>query len=129
MRNAYFFFYGTLQAEHIPGFFTIGEGYTKGQLISIDGRYPGLINGSGIVYGTIYRALPGTPIDTFDRYEGYNPHNLEQSLYRRELRDVCLVNKEDYIRCWVYLFNQDSTEYTLIKSGNWLIHQHLGQQG
>ena len=110
------FVYGTLHPDRAPEeikevvkrLTPLGRGTVVGQLHDL-GEYPALIVGGKRrerVPGAVF-ALPDDPaaLQALDRYEEFQPADLENSLFVRLKRTVTLENGSRK-RLWVYLYNQ-----------------------
>ena len=123
------FLYGTLLPEHAPGELALrlaslrrlGEGTVRGALYDF-GEYPGAVldaNAGGSVYGTIFE-LPedGELLRILDNYEGFDPMNMQASLFVRVLQPVTLADGET-VQCWMYLYNRKPGDARRIPSGRY----------
>lgn len=124
----YLFVYGTLQqkcdnkyAQFLHKHAKLVEmGYFFGKLYKIS-YYPGAVyNGleKSKVYGSIFSLSNATHVFSFiDEYEDYNQNNPDhKNLYLRQKIIAYGTSGKEY-STWVYLFNQPTNNYKLIKSG------------
>jgi gamma-glutamylcyclotransferase (GGCT)/AIG2-like uncharacterized protein YtfP len=63
--------------------------------------YPALIQDRGIAPVELLRIVDPSVLGDLDRYEGFNPSNLQASLFVRN--QVLLLNPQ--VRAWVYFLN------------------------
>jgi len=94
---------------------------TGGKLISVQGRFPGLLPGDGVVHGEIheYDDIKGV-IHAMDSIEGYHESHPKESLYRRELIEV-ETESGDIEEAYAYFFNQSPDGMDEVESGVWEI--------
>jgi gamma-glutamylcyclotransferase (GGCT)/AIG2-like uncharacterized protein YtfP len=123
----YLFTYGTLMqgfdnpfAEKLRTLSAYeGKGYFNGFLYRIT-WYPGAVldeKSDSKVYGEVYRLTPGNELlKELDEYEDVF-EDEKASLYVRRIVPITIESRS-VIPCWVYLYNQPVTDYTLISSGN-----------
>ena len=117
----HFFFYGTLQAEHLssqarqilPKLKRIGEASMPGRLFAIKTprlTYPVLIEeltSTARVAGTCFEMRPeftDTDLKYLDAYEDYFEDEPERSLYLRKALPVTLKSGAT-LSAWVYVYN------------------------
>ena len=131
------FVYGSLRSgfrspayEYISRYFhLIGNAKVKGKLFDL-GNYPGAVPSSdeSFITGELYEINDASQfawaIAQLDDYEGIDPSEGEEKLYRRELVDA-LVNNET-IPAWIYWYNGDVTGRAPISSGDLL--EYLGKK-
>lgn len=122
------FVYGSLRRcfhvgayAYISKYFTlIGEAKVKGNLYA--GEYPAAIpcTDEGFIIGELYelkkQAEFSWVIAQLDDYEGTNPAAGEEQLYRREITEVFLNERESL--AWIYWFNGNINGKILIPSGD-----------
>src|SRR5215469_12511387 len=116
------FVYGLLMREHelhhhMESGEYVGDGSVKGALVSF-GRYPGLVEGSGVVRGELYRFadLPAA-LDVLDDVEEFDPTDPSRSLY---LRIVMRVQTDDaQVDAWAYRYNGSLGDAKPLPSGDW----------
>src|SRR5687768_945477 len=115
-----------LQGKKLEKFFTQADSLEsavfKGSVYRSKCGFPLLAKeGDDSVIGSLYDVKS---IESFhslmDEMMGFNPQNLEQSLYHRELIQVQTDSFENVI-AWGYLLNplRISAELTLIENGDW----------
>lgn len=99
--------YGTLRAggssETLSGFKMFDLGW-----------YPGVVLTDTDDEITVERIeVDDDKLARLDRYEGYNPHRPENSLYvRHPVKDG-----------WIYVYNQELGDARPITEGDWLVHR------
>ncbi|RLF86848.1 hypothetical protein DRN34_02880, partial [Thermococci archaeon] len=106
------FVYGTLK---VGGYFAEGldkvrknsaPAKTTGKLINIDNRFPGLIDGEGVVHGEIHEYNQFDRVLTvMDNIEGYIKRDPDNSLYKRRIIEV-ETESGDMEEVYAYFFNQ-----------------------
>ncbi len=113
----------------------LGKGFVRGKLFDL-GSYPAAIpNKNSYVFGEVYK-IPEVLFFDLDDYEDFNPHYIEQSLFKRKQTKVYLTNnipskneiKEflakrnmfQSIVCWIYWYNKKINGHKEILSGNYL---------
>ena len=130
------FVYGSLRSgfrspayEYISRYFhLIGNAKVKGKLFDL-GNYPGAVpsGDESFIMGELYEINDASQfawaIAQLYDYEGIDPSEGEEKLYRRELVDA-FVNNET-IRAWIYWYNGDVGGKPLIASGDVL--EYLGR--
>ena len=129
------FVYGSLRSgfkspayEYISRFFSLlGEARVRGKLYDM-GSYPAGIPTAEnqFIHGELYRIKEENEfswaIGQLDDYEGVTVEPDEVQLYRREITDV-FINGQ-VTQAWIYWFNGDIKERTLIASGDMLEYMH-----
>jgi len=96
----------------------VGAGCTTGILLAL-GRYPGLIDGAGLVRGELYRfENTGAALDVLDDVEDYDPLDPENSLYVRVTRSVRDDAGRD-VTAWTYLYNRTGANAQPVPNGDW----------
>ena len=117
----HFFFYGTLQSEHLSGaarqifpkLKRVDEGFVKGRLFAIIApylTYPALVLGAGSkdnVHGICYEMRPnftGADLGLLDAYEEYFSDKLTSSEYLRQELPITLKSGA-WLGAWVYGYN------------------------
>lgn len=129
-QNVYtLFVYGSLRSgfrspayEYISQFFNfIGEAKVKGKLFDM-GSYPAAIpaNEETFIAGELYVIRDESEfswaIGQLDDYEGVNVESDEVQLYRRELAEAIIADKN--IIAWMYWYNGDVKGKPEIVSGD-----------
>jgi gamma-glutamylcyclotransferase (GGCT)/AIG2-like uncharacterized protein YtfP len=123
------FVYGSLRSgfrspayEYISRYFhLVGNAKVKGKLFDL-GSYPGAVPSTdeSFILGELYEINDQSQftwaIAQLDDYEGVDPSEGEEKLYRRELVDA-FVNNET-TQAWIYWYNGDVTGKPLIASGD-----------
>ncbi len=119
----YLFVYGGLMRgfdlhHYLAGSTFVDTGWTEGLLVEA-GRYPGLIDGRGKVFGELYTLHdPPANLEALDELEDFDPTNPQASTYLRTIREVHLGNGS-LPRAWVYSYNRDVNRLAVIESGDW----------
>lgn len=115
--------YGTLRLERVRRDLGLAELVAPGGRCLLPGRlydlgaYPGLVlDGDGGVVAERFTVLDEAAMARLDRYEGYDTHDPEGSLFRRVVLD-CL---DPPVPVWCYLYNRALADAPLIASGDWL---------
>ena len=103
MNNTYVFVYGTLMKNYrnhgyLETSTYIGDGSIEGYEIYDLGRYPGIIEGSGTVFGEVYQVTEET-VEKLDYLEE------EGDLYIKKPEMVKLDNGET-LEAMVYVYNK-----------------------
>lgn len=133
MHKVKFFFYGTLMDYVHPHAMVETESERASALgVLYDlGPFPGALFDTGQVTNIVYgRMLTFTApnanlakgiLHQFDGYEGYDPDDLEHSLYIRKTVEVLVGGTKH--ECQTYQFNQfgedPETQAVYVSSGNW----------
>ncbi len=110
------FVYGTLHPDRAPqeiaqavrSLRPIGQGTICGRLYNF-GDYPGVVldqTAGQLVPGSVY-ALPADTgvLAELDRYEEFEPDNVEHSLFVRAKTTVTFADGQQR-QCWVYVYNK-----------------------
>jgi len=121
--TCHLFVYGTLRsnqpnAPRLGGATPLGWATTSGRLIDL-GDYPGLIEGDGVVVGELF-LLPSAALERIDDLEGFDPHDIEGSLFVREEREVHLPSQNSRFGAWTYRWPHGGG--TPIERGDWVRH-------
>jgi gamma-glutamylcyclotransferase (GGCT)/AIG2-like uncharacterized protein YtfP len=108
------FAYGTLMkglSRHrfLAGASFEGRGEVDGVLLSL-GSYPGLVQGTGRVYGELYRLDQVEVLADIDVEEGYN--------FERRVTDVRCVDGRR-ARAWVYWYRGPRARARPVPEGDW----------
>ncbi|MCF0056632.1 gamma-glutamylcyclotransferase [Dyadobacter sp. CY356] len=123
----FLFTYGTLMqgfsnpfAERLHTLSTFtGKGSFPGTLYKID-WYPGAVyeeENQSRIFGEVYKiTVPEILFPELDEYEDVFDDE-EKSLYLRKIIPV-LMTDGSTINCWIYLYNQDTTDLEIIESGD-----------
>jgi gamma-glutamylcyclotransferase (GGCT)/AIG2-like uncharacterized protein YtfP len=82
------------------------------------GPYPAIGPGHGKVYGEIYQVNEQT-LSILDQIEGFNRHNLANSLYHREQVSVRSFNDGKSIEAFTYVYNGNLDDYPVIECGDY----------
>jgi gamma-glutamylcyclotransferase (GGCT)/AIG2-like uncharacterized protein YtfP len=100
----------------------VGRGWIQAALFDL-GLYPAAVpDPEGCVWGETYRIEDaGAVLPALDEVEGYDPENLDRSLYIRTRTAVTLADGrvED---AWVYFYNAPLGAAQRILSGDYLEH-------
>ena len=124
-NNGYIALYGSLmdcvgglQTAEFSGLLSFaGQCRIRGQLVDL-GDYPGLVFGPGTVEGELYEVQDDSVFKRLDKFERYDPNDLEGSLYVRR----CIRLAEPDLDAWVYVYNQDADGKPLVANGSWKAH-------
>jgi gamma-glutamylcyclotransferase (GGCT)/AIG2-like uncharacterized protein YtfP len=103
-------------------------GYDMYALTWFPGVVPNPDNKEGVVC-ELYEGVDDKLLSHLDCYEGYFPHNLERSLFRRE--EVEVVGPEGFTNAYLYVFNRNpyeafGTSARVVRSGDWV--QYRGEE-
>lgn len=114
----YIFVYGTLrkgQLRHdvLEESKFIGYGKLKGYNMYCLGGFPGIIEGSGTVFGEVYQ-VERRILDKIDFIEG-----VDYGFYIRKSVTVELESDEK-IKAFTYIFNRPVKQTELIPEGDWV---------
>jgi gamma-glutamylcyclotransferase (GGCT)/AIG2-like uncharacterized protein YtfP len=125
----YIFLYGTLLpelatdevAEIINRLRPVGHARVRGSLYDL-GEYPGaVINSSlkSVIHGEVFE-LPQDEslIKALDEYEGYDPQDINGSLFVR-LKTLVEMDDGRKLDSWVYVYNQDIRSAIIIPEGDY----------
>lgn len=130
----YLFVYGTLMKSFTENPFKlllekntqfVGEAFTYGKLFLVD-YYPGLIynnpHENHKVYGEIVsfnRSLDF--LASLDEYEDFNPKNISNSLYIRELKECFLLDYTKSFNCHTYIYNKKVDNLNFLTNGRFIL--------
>lgn len=92
----------------------LGECFFSGRLYDL-GEYPGWIPGEGVVRGDLFRAHDEAVLAELDAFEGYDPNDLDGSIYVREPIRLLDRNAEAF----AYRYNGLYAGRPLIRTGDW----------
>ncbi|HEX8460868.1 MAG TPA: gamma-glutamylcyclotransferase family protein [Segetibacter sp.] len=123
------FVYGSLRSgfhhpayDYISKHFTlISEGKVKGKLYDL-GNYPAAVptTDEAFIIGELYNLKTTSDfawaIEQLDAYEGVNPEEGEQPLYKRELAEIYYNN--EVATAWIYWYSRQIEDEPIIPSGN-----------
>jgi len=120
------FVYGTLKegGHFAQGFDKVRVSTMKatmvGKLMDVNGFYPGLVEGDGVVHGEVheYKHMDDV-ISAMDSIEGYVRHNPDRSLYKRKV--VKAETEDGEVEVFAYFFNQPTEGLKEVKNGVWEI--------
>jgi gamma-glutamylcyclotransferase (GGCT)/AIG2-like uncharacterized protein YtfP len=130
----YLFVYGTLMRNYTNNPLRlllekntnlIGEAFTYGKLFLVD-YYPGLVHNipseSHKVYGEIVSFERGSDfLQSLDEYEDYDPGNIINSLYIRELKECFLLVGNSSFICHTYIYNQKVDNLKFLHKGRFFL--------
>lgn len=91
------------------------------------GKYPYAVpsaEGGEVLVGEVYRSEPNTLPDLLrklDKYEEYYPHDIQGSLYRREVVQVRIGKTQ--VSAWIYWYNRPVRFIHRLPHGNYLKSQ------
>jgi gamma-glutamylcyclotransferase (GGCT)/AIG2-like uncharacterized protein YtfP len=123
----HFFFYGTLmrdQSRHhlIPRPpLWIHPAQTRGRLLHIRGKYPGLVEGEGTVFGELLAFQDeeeSALLQALDAYEGYQGPGRSGNLYERRRAPVLDETAAQTVEAWLYIY-VGSGNWPIIPDGRW----------
>lgn len=110
----YLFVYGSLRkgfappeiAETAERLKLVGEGFVYGSLYDLDDYYALVLSGEDEIFGQILE-LPDDDevLRKLDEYEGFDPNNLEKSVFLRKKTTAYLGDKN--LETWIYAYNKD----------------------
>lgn len=95
-----------------------GECRIPGLMYSVNGMYPALVTGEGVVHGELWEVRPEWAMQAqvrLDQIEGYRADREAGSLYLR--RRVRLLEPD--VEAWVYIWNDHPQRLAPIPSGRW----------
>lgn len=116
------FVYGTLLkkmglSSYLMESLFLGHGIAAGVLYDLGG-YPGLVEGTGAVYGELYEINENT-LKLLDQIEGYSPENSSHSLYIRKEISVQSFTEGSFINAYSYFYNHSIAGYRMIACGDY----------
>jgi gamma-glutamylcyclotransferase (GGCT)/AIG2-like uncharacterized protein YtfP len=125
----YLFSYGTLQPKLAPPeveplvskFRHVGRGYIQGRLYDF-GDYPGAVLGETQqrVWGEVFQLPADTEVlRQLDEYEQFDPSDLKNSQFVREMR-LAVLETGEAINAWVYIYNRDPGSAPGIENGDFV---------
>lgn len=117
-----FVFYGTLrrgeraflQLDLATRLRFVGACTFHGRLYDL-GDYPGYVLGEGVVQGDLFRCVDDGIIAELDAFEGYDPGDLDGSIYVREPMSLADRVGEAFVYRYAGLY----AGRPLIESGDW----------
>lgn len=134
--SEFLFVYGTLRRQLIENQRVqyhaefIAEASMQGRLYLSNG-YPGVVDSTDfadLVRGEVYQIHNSSALFVIlDNYEECSAMFAEPHEYRREQRQICLVDGRQF-KAWVYLYNMDIRDLPQIVSGDFLGHDAAGFQ-
>lgn len=125
----YLFLYGTLLPGCAPGEIAgavetlrlVGEGSVRGGLYDL-GDYPGALidpRSESRIFGKIFELPENVEVlHELDRYEGFNPQAVADSLFVRVEKPVEMTDGRSLL-CWVYQYNLDPVGARVIADGRY----------
>lgn len=125
----YLFLYGTLLPEYAPDEIAskvqrlrcVGSASVRGRLYDL-GQYPGAILDASTgtrIYGQLFVLPPDqTVLRALDAYEGFEPDDIESSLFVRQKVEGILSDGRA-IPCWIYVYNRDPGTAPLVSGGDY----------
>jgi gamma-glutamylcyclotransferase (GGCT)/AIG2-like uncharacterized protein YtfP len=84
-----------------------GKASIEGKLYKVNEFYPGYVPGKGKVWGDVYLFNPEN-LPAMDEYEG-------DEYVRKQV-----ITSTD-VKCWVYEYKYDVSEFEQIKCGDWML--------
>jgi gamma-glutamylcyclotransferase (GGCT)/AIG2-like uncharacterized protein YtfP len=135
------FIYGSLRSgfqhpayEYIHQYFEfVSDATVSGTLFDM-GAYPAAIpvSAGNRIVGELYKIKDEDEFDwaiaQLDDYEGVDPEEGEEMLFKRALTNVLLSNGNEAIS-WIYWFNGDVTGKPVVSSGDVLKYMKDKQKG
>ena len=124
MNPNHIFVYGTLKKEHSANNIIqkISHYVDKAKIHGIMydlGRYPGILEDpKSYVYGEVYAMENKDALQSTDKYEGFDPKDLENSLFIRKIT-TAFCDDESQIPVFAYFYNYDVKYSQKIPSGIW----------
>ncbi len=94
----------------------IGEAIAGGVFLYNLRGYPGIKNGNNTVLGELYD-VDDITLETLDMIEGFDPNNLNKSLYVRS--EIHLVSHNLSLPVYSYFYNLAVDESMLIDDGDY----------
>jgi len=130
----YIFVYGTLMKSFAENPFRlllekntkyVGEAFTYGKLFLVD-YYPGLIynnpHENHKVYGEIVSFNRSLDFLAYlDEYEDFNPNNISNSLYIREIKECFLLENNELFNCHTYIYNKKVDNLNFLTNGRFIL--------
>jgi len=127
--SSHLFVYGTLRRRggadvegKVAGIEYIGEGSMPGKMALV-AEFPGVADdpeNAGQVIGEVYRlANEAADFAVLDEYEDCRAHDQFGGVYRREQRDIRLMDGR-IIQAWVYIYNRPMDAFPQIESGDFI---------
>jgi gamma-glutamylcyclotransferase (GGCT)/AIG2-like uncharacterized protein YtfP len=133
--NQYLFVYGTLlstydnkEAHEILHHYAdlVGPASINGKLFMVD-YYPGVVKceEKSLVKGELYQLKdPENLFGILDKYEEYNPNDVEHSEYIRASVQATVTKSGEVFEAWTYLYNQSTEDLELLPRGDFLREYH-----
>lgn len=94
-----------------------GLGFINADLYDC-GSYPGILQGNSVTYGELY-TLDVHLIAELDAIEGYEEHNLENSLFLRQTVTVNSLHQATSTQAYAYFFNGYLPQEQRIRRGDY----------
>lgn len=120
VNNNYLFVYGTLKRGRVRHEILIeenaefvDEAVLEGYNLYDIGYYPGIVEGSGKVYGEVYK-VSDKLIEILDAIEG-----VERNLFKRKILPVELMSQKTKLYVFVYVFQRKTKYLQLIANGKY----------
>jgi gamma-glutamylcyclotransferase (GGCT)/AIG2-like uncharacterized protein YtfP len=104
------FIYGLFRDQAkdlLKDFKSLGIHSVRGKIFKVNEFYPGWTQGEGKVFGELVE-VDESVIPILDEYEGHEYDRIKI----KTLKDV---------ECWIYKYKYDTSEFKLIKSGDWML--------
>lgn len=128
LKSDYLFVYGTLRSayesdahrEYLQGADFVSPAKTRGKLYMVD-YYPGLVlsETEHWAMGEIYLIESEAQLHELDVYEGCAKKSPQPHEYERKIVNAVLSSGE-LINAWAYVYKQDTSNFALIDSGDFL---------
>jgi gamma-glutamylcyclotransferase (GGCT)/AIG2-like uncharacterized protein YtfP len=130
----YLFVYGTLMRKYTDNPLSlllekntkfVGEAFTYGKLFLVD-YYPALIHNpvseNHKVFGEIVGFINGSIfLNDLDEYEDFNPNNISNSLYIRDLKKCFLLDNNKSFNCHTYIYNKKVDNLKFLNNGRFIL--------
>src|SRR5438445_412716 len=127
MRDELLFVYGTLRPECAPASVAplvsrmsiLSPATIRGRMYDI-GSYPGVVlnDSAALIHGVVLTGATQELLALLDAYEGCDPHDTGNALYRRQRCRVTLPDGQS-LDAWIYVYNRDVSDSRLIPSGRY----------
>ncbi|HLC43413.1 MAG TPA: gamma-glutamylcyclotransferase family protein, partial [Methylomirabilota bacterium] len=106
----------------------LGRGTVPGRLVSL-GDFPGLLDDPRQrVHGELYQTeRPEALWRLLDEAEGFDPRDIAQSLFAREVTHVSMADGS-VIPAWVYRYKGSLNRAAPIPSGDYRLHAALAKR-
>lgn len=102
----------------------ITKGYVQGKLYDLRVGFPAVVetdNNNSEVFGELYE-VPFTTIQDVDRFQGFNPKSIKDSLFIRKEVKIKSFSKKEYIANVYFLPREKLADFAVIEKitgGRW----------